>query len=243
MSGKPRTIPPGKGNPIRDLAVRVQEIVNDEIIAYRAAGPGWEPHHQRSEEVARLADAAFTAGVEANLDVALLDSRIRCAVSAVDHLLWAAMAGIDRSRPRRRRPTPKQFGKSARLKAREAAAGGQGYPEWARIEKPVADAFLAAEGLLVLAAALDVKRKETADREAVRRRIPPEKRTRPLSMGEAATFMGYTRHRKKKQAVKLLRAAIDDRTVTCERRTRQQYIFHLDDFPKESHGRVAPKQN
>jgi hypothetical protein len=79
----------------------------------------------------------------------------------------------------------------------------------------------------------------------VRRRIPPEKRTRPLGMQEAAQLMGYTRlpnegRRPIKKAVAMLRAAMNDCCVDYEKRTRKQYIFNRDDFPKEAQDRIRP---
>jgi hypothetical protein len=56
--------------------------------------------------------------------------------------------------------------------------------------------------------------------------IPPEDRTRPMTMAEAARFMGYTQmKRKQKAGVRALRAAMNSGAVAFERLTRQQYVF------------------
>jgi hypothetical protein len=65
---------------------------------------------------------------------------------------------------------------------------------------------------------------------ASRSRIPPAKRTRPMTLREAARFMGYGSSR---DAAERLRAAIAAGSVQCESLTRQQHVFHLDDFPSE----------
>jgi hypothetical protein len=62
------------------------------------------------------------------------------------------------------------------------------------------------------------------------KKIPPAKRTRPMSLREAARFMGYGTSR---DAAEKLRAAIDAGAVLCETLTRQQHVFSLDDFPKK----------
>jgi hypothetical protein len=72
------------------------------------------------------------------------------------------------------------------------------------------------------------------------KKIPPEHRTRPMTMGEAARLMGYSRTRDTKAAVKTLRAAIDSDSIACERLSRQSYIFSRLDFPKEVWPKLTP---
>jgi hypothetical protein len=61
-------------------------------------------------------------------------------------------------------------------------------------------------------------------------RIPPEDRTRPMTLKEAAQLMGYEGG---KQGASRLSQAIDSGAVKAESRTRQQYVFTKQDFPKE----------
>jgi site-specific DNA-cytosine methylase len=68
------------------------------------------------------------------------------------------------------------------------------------------------------------------ERKARQKKIPPTKRTRPMSLREAARLMGYGASR---DAAEKLRAAIDTGAVPCETLTRQQHVFSLDDFPKK----------
>jgi hypothetical protein len=74
---------------------------------------------------------------------------------------------------------------------------------------------------------------------AKRTKIPPENRTKPLSLKEAARWMGYGRDNK---AVKNLRAAMDAGAVDHEKLTRQQHIFSREAFSKEIWPQVAPTQ-
>jgi hypothetical protein len=67
-------------------------------------------------------------------------------------------------------------------------------------------------------------------------RIPPEYRTRPMSLQEAARFMGYEKSRGRK----LLRSAIKSGKVECEQLSRQQFIFDRRMFPKEAWRKVIP---
>jgi hypothetical protein len=70
--------------------------------------------------------------------------------------------------------------------------------------------------------------------------IRPEDRTRPMTLLEAARYMGYCRTRDEKAAVKALRAAVDSGVVAYERLTRKQHVFSRRDFPKEVWPRIAP---
>jgi hypothetical protein len=73
--------------------------------------------------------------------------------------------------------------------------------------------------------------------DAAAGKIPPECRTVPLSLKQAARLMGYGRRR---EAQKRLRAAMDTGAVRYERLTRQQYVFDRNDFPAEAWGQVVP---
>jgi hypothetical protein len=74
--------------------------------------------------------------------------------------------------------------------------------------------------------------------------IPPEHRTRPMSMAEAAKLMGYTatkdgqKIRRIKKAVDILRSSIKDGTVAHEALNRKQHIFDRRQFPKEAQGQL-----
>jgi hypothetical protein len=67
-----------------------------------------------------------------------------------------------------------------------------------------------------------------------RHSIPPNQRTRPMTLREAARLMGYTERRSEKDAVKVLRASITAGMVLCESLTRQQHVFSKKQFPAES---------
>jgi hypothetical protein len=83
--------------------------------------------------------------------------------------------------------------------------------------------------------------RDGAKREAaVPTKIPAHKRTKPLCLKSAAQWMGYGYH---SQAVKKLRAAMKAGAVRYEKRTRQQYVFSRDDFPKESWPQVIPTES
>jgi hypothetical protein len=77
-------------------------------------------------------------------------------------------------------------------------------------------------------------------------RIPPEQRTIPLSLTQAAKLMGYTRTqsgariRDPKGAAEILRRSIEDGTIRAERRNRQSYVFDRSDFPREVWPRILP---
>jgi hypothetical protein len=61
------------------------------------------------------------------------------------------------------------------------------------------------------------------------RKIPSEKRTRPMTLKEAAALM---RLGGGKKGAERLRAAINDGTVSCETLTREQHVFSKLDFPE-----------
>ncbi len=73
-------------------------------------------------------------------------------------------------------------------------------------------------------------------RQASREEIPPDKRTRPMTLKEAAHRMGYKGSAK--SIAKKLRAAMDDEDVPYERINRQKYFFSMDSFPPEVWGRL-----
>jgi hypothetical protein len=96
-----------------------------------------------------------------------------------------------------------------------------------------------AASLLQWADDIEAEDEEKALRRADRRRsrIPPAKRTKPMTLREAARLMGYGRSR---DAAEKLRAAIRTGAVPCETQTRQQHVFSLDYFPKENWPQVKP---
>jgi hypothetical protein len=94
----------------------------------------------------------------------------------------------------------------------------------------------------------DLKKKAGRPRpaDAPRKKIPPGKRTRPMSLKEAARRMGYVvdAHGKavpSKKAAESLRHAMDDGAVVFEELTRKRFVFSRDDFPKESWPKILPK--
>jgi hypothetical protein len=68
--------------------------------------------------------------------------------------------------------------------------------------------------------------------------IPPEHRTRPLGIAEAARLMGHTGRGRK--AGELLRRAMDGGAVKYVKFTRQSYIFDRRDFPAKAHPKLDP---
>lgn len=79
---------------------------------------------------------------------------------------------------------------------------------------------------------------DRADATAVGNTIPTAQRTRPMSLREAAKLMGYTRTRDEKQATKMMRAAMDAKTIKHIKLGRQQHVFDRRDFPKEAQNRL-----
>jgi hypothetical protein len=78
-------------------------------------------------------------------------------------------------------------------------------------------------------------------------RIPPAKRTRPMSLKDAASLMGYTTDRdgniimSSKKAAESLRKAMDTGAIPFEKLTRARYVFSRDSFPKESIRKILPR--
>jgi len=66
--------------------------------------------------------------------------------------------------------------------------------------------------------------------------IPPEHRTRPLSISEAAHYMGFSGRPPAPR--KRLARLIKDRSILFEKINRQTYIFHMEHFPEESWDKV-----
>jgi hypothetical protein len=71
-------------------------------------------------------------------------------------------------------------------------------------------------------------------------KVPPEERTRPMNLQEAAKLMGYARMRNSKKAVDTLREAMDNRIIPFERINRQCYIFNRQNVPKEVWSKLTP---
>ena len=75
-----------------------------------------------------------------------------------------------------------------------------------------------------------------ADTRQTTIRIPPQFRTRPLTLKAKAKLMGYGRSR---DAAERLRAAIDTKAVSCESLTRRQHVLDRRDFPAEVHDKIC----
>jgi hypothetical protein len=75
---------------------------------------------------------------------------------------------------------------------------------------------------------------------ASRKKIPPDKRTRPMSLKEAARLMGYKAANNKK-AAESLRRAMNIGAIPYEELTRKSFVFSRDDFPKRSWPKILPK--
>jgi hypothetical protein len=74
--------------------------------------------------------------------------------------------------------------------------------------------------------------------EKERRKIPPIKRTRPMSYREAARHMGKGDSR---DAAEWLSAAVEEGAFACEHVSRQTHIFSVDDFPKGVRTSILPR--
>jgi hypothetical protein len=74
--------------------------------------------------------------------------------------------------------------------------------------------------------------------------IPPDRRTRPMSLKEAALLMGYRANekgkKKGKQAAENLSKIIKDNNIRYICISRQRYIFDINDFPKAAHEHILP---
>jgi len=68
--------------------------------------------------------------------------------------------------------------------------------------------------------------------------IPPERRTCPLALSEAALLMGYPGD--KKQAAKQLKRAMEQGAIRYKQLTRQSFVFDREDFPAEARSRLLP---
>jgi hypothetical protein len=68
--------------------------------------------------------------------------------------------------------------------------------------------------------------------------IPPERRTRPLGVAEAAKLMGYQGSAKAR--TDRLRGAMKAGAIRSICINRQSYVFDRNDFPKESQPKLTP---
>jgi hypothetical protein len=70
------------------------------------------------------------------------------------------------------------------------------------------------------------------------KKIPPRKRTRPMTYREAAHFIGKGDSR---DAAEWLSAAVAAEAIACEHITRQTHVFNVDDFPANVLPNILPK--
>jgi len=73
-------------------------------------------------------------------------------------------------------------------------------------------------------------------RQASRKKLPPDRRTRPMTLKEAAHLMGYKGSAKSK--AKKLKTAMNDGDEAYECINRQKYVFSTDSFPPDVWGRL-----
>jgi hypothetical protein len=78
----------------------------------------------------------------------------------------------------------------------------------------------------------------TRPKTPTHKKIPPAKRTKPMSFREAARRMGKGSSR---DAAEWLSAAVRDGSVACEHISRQLHVFSLDDFPQSVHQQILPE--
>jgi hypothetical protein len=64
------------------------------------------------------------------------------------------------------------------------------------------------------------------------------RRTRPMSLNEAATVMGFPGNRKGREGC--LRKAMDEDIYAYEKINRQTYVFNCTDFPESSQAKIKP---
>jgi hypothetical protein len=68
--------------------------------------------------------------------------------------------------------------------------------------------------------------------------IPPEQRTRPMSISEAGHLMGHKGN--KKQVAKIMKGAMTGKAIRWEKFSRQRYVFDRTQFCQEVHSKLAP---
>jgi hypothetical protein len=85
---------------------------------------------------------------------------------------------------------------------------------------------------------------ETADDELLRRQIPrenpipPERRTKSMTLKRAARLMGIDASKPAEQ----LKRQIDAKTTAAHKLTRQSYIFDTADFPASVQAKIRPTE-
>ncbi|HKB36993.1 MAG TPA: hypothetical protein VKD72_11100, partial [Gemmataceae bacterium] len=79
---------------------------------------------------------------------------------------------------------------------------------------------------------------QSADDDPPPGKIPPERRTIPLTKEEAAQLMGY--RGKTRARTRQLNEAIKAGAIAYEQLTRQSYVFDRNDFPEENWPKVVP---
>lgn len=67
--------------------------------------------------------------------------------------------------------------------------------------------------------------------------IPAKFRSKPISKKLAAKLLGRPQE---DSGVKWLNDCIDDRTITCERVSRQSFVFDIREFPAPVHAKMLP---
>jgi hypothetical protein len=90
----------------------------------------------------------------------------------------------------------------------------------------------AAQTISTLVEAVNAAAREAlAEQPAITKPIPPEYRTKPMSLRKAARLMGFT---DSKDGAEYLRAAIRDGSIRCESLTRQTHVFDKRQFPGDA---------
>jgi hypothetical protein len=86
-----------------------------------------------------------------------------------------------------------------------------------------------------------LRRRQAQEQPLKEKRIPPERRTVPMTLKRAAQLLGYTDYHGEKNGAEILSKSIREGTVIAEKLNRQRYVFDRHDFPAESHLKITPK--
>jgi hypothetical protein len=88
--------------------------------------------------------------------------------------------------------------------------------------------------------AANLLRKQSTIVKVHNNKIPPDKRTKPMSYRKAAFYMGKG---KSQDAAEWLSNCVNDKTILCEHKSRQSHVFSVDDFPKSAWPQIRPGES
>jgi hypothetical protein len=91
---------------------------------------------------------------------------------------------------------------------------------------------------IVKVAADTIERSRAARQRRVPHTIPSDRRSRPMTLAEAAKLMGYRGNRR--NIAKRLKQQLEDNGSRFETINRQTYVFDVDDFPATVRHKLLP---